>query len=243
MNESIHENNNVVKYISTPLIFDNGNLNTRIGLADKETPYFTFPTIVGNSHSEMNNNKFIGSDAINNKAELLNFVSPLNRGVIINWDEMEAIWDYSFNLLNSANLDDCRCVLTELVDNPSQNRMKTCEYFMEKFLVSKFLLINQSVLSMYNSAKTSGVLVDSGHSSSYIVPIYEGYTLRSNMNKLKLSGMDIHEYLTTLLNQISRKFTTKKSKELVYEIIKNHCYYSLNYEDEITKNSKFFFHI
>lgn len=229
--------NSEVNYSSTPLIFDFGNFNTRIGLAGNEQPNFIIPTIIGVSQNDINN-KFVGLDAINNKWDVMNFKSPMERGIIKEWDEMKNFCDYCFNLLKSSHFDDCRLVCSEPVNNPKENRMKICEYIMENCGVAKLLLINQSILSLYNSAKTNGIVVDSGHSNSFIVPIHEGYTLHSNVNKLDLGGLDIQEYLASLLNEITRKFSTRKSMDVTHEIIKNHCYFSLDFENEINQATK-----
>ena len=148
---------------------------------------------------------------------------------------MESIWEYCFDLLQYSQMDDCKCLLTEPMDNNKDNRMKTCEYFFEKFSVAKFLLINQSVLSFYNAAKTNGLIIDSGHSKTHIVPIYDGYALHSNAGVLKISGLDIQNSLMNALNQISRKFTSRRSMNLIQETIKNNCYFALDYEKELDK--------
>ena len=179
--------------------------------------------------------KFIGLQATEHKTEILRLKNPLERGSINDWNTMESIWEYSIDMLGYSKADDTRCLLTEVVDNNSEKRMKTCEYFFEKFGVAKFLLMNESLLSLYHSAKTSGVVVDSGHSSTYIVPIYEGYSLHSHVQKLKLSGYDIHNHLLQSLNQISRKFTTRKEVSIADDIIRNHCYFATNYEQENLK--------
>jgi len=104
--------------------------------------------------------------AIENKVNILRIKNPLERSIIADWNAMEDLWEYCFDLLKCSNIDDCRCLLTEIVDNPRENRMKTCEFFFEKFGVAKFLLMNQSVLALYNTAKTYGIVVDCGHSGS-----------------------------------------------------------------------------
>lgn len=156
---------------------------------------------------------------------------------------MENIWEYCFEKLGYSQVEDCRCLLTEIIDNSKENRMKTCQYFFERFGTSKFLLMNQSVLSLYNAAKTNGVIIDSGYSNTYVVPIYEGYALHSQVGKLKISGMDIENYLQKSLIEKDRKFTSRKFRNTLNELMKNNCYYALDYEFETKKASKRFLFI
>ena len=221
------------KYCSPPIIIDNGSLNTRIGISEHEQPKFIFPTLIGASESDPSS-ILVGNDAIENKTQTLRFQNPLERGLINDWQTMKIIWQYCFDKLQYSDVENCTCLLTEPVDNPTENRLKTCEYFFEHFNVGKFLLINQSVLSFYNTAKTNGVIIDSGHAKTQIVPIYDGYALHSNISVLKLAGLDVQSHLINALNQITRQFTTRKSLGIVSDIIKTKCYCALDYEKELS---------
>ena len=47
---------------------------------------------------------------------------------------------------------------------------------------------NQQVLSLYASSRTTGIVVDSGHARTHIVPIYEGFVLPHAVCSLPTSG-------------------------------------------------------
>ena len=44
------------------------------------------------------------------------------------------------------------------------------------------------MLSLYASAKTTGLVVDSGHSFTHVVPIYEGYLIPHGVISMSLAG-------------------------------------------------------
>jgi len=44
---------------------------------------------------------------------------------------------------------------------------------------------------MYSTGKVSGLVVESGESLTYTVPVFEGYALPHAMLKLELAGKDI----------------------------------------------------
>ena len=48
---------------------------------------------------------------------------------------------------------------------------------------------------MYSTGKVSGLVVESGESLSYTVPVFEGYALPHAMLKLEVAGQDVTQEL------------------------------------------------
>ena len=61
--------------------------------------------------------------------------------------------------------------------NPKLNREKMTEIMFDTFNVPSIFISIQSVLSLYSSGNTTGVVIDSGAGVTNTVPIYEGYAL------------------------------------------------------------------
>ena len=80
------------------LVFDNGSGMTKAGVAGDEAPKVVFPTVVGvprNREVPDPKDYYIGNDA-QAKRDILNLTSPVQRGYIQNWDDMEKVyleWD------------------------------------------------------------------------------------------------------------------------------------------------------
>ena len=69
----------------------------------------------------------------------------------------------------------------------------------EEFEVRSLYFANQPVLSLYASARTTGTVVDCGHSLTYCVPVYEGYAIPHATIKMPLAGKHLNSFLYELL--------------------------------------------
>ena len=77
----------------------------------------------------------------------------------------------------------------------------------EKFQVSSFYLALQQVLALFASGKTTGVVLDSGYSTTSAVPIYEGFALSHAIQKMNLAGKHLTDYLITLMKEEGTSFS------------------------------------
>eukprot|EP00928_Gymnodinium_smaydae_P081418 TRINITY_DN6494_c0_g2_i3.p1 TRINITY_DN6494_c0_g2~~TRINITY_DN6494_c0_g2_i3.p1 ORF type:complete len:251 (-),score=4.27 TRINITY_DN6494_c0_g2_i3:295-1047(-) len=55
------------------------------------------------------------------------------------------------------------------------------------------------LLSMYGSGRMSGLCVQCGHSTTQVVPFYEGFPILNAIVRTEFAGSDVSEYLATLL--------------------------------------------
>ena len=69
----------------------------------------------------------------------------------------------------------------------------------EEFDIPAYYLAIQSVLSLYSSGKTTGLVLDSGHGVTHAVPIFDCYALHHSIERNYLAGNDISEYMKKLL--------------------------------------------
>ena len=85
----------------------------------------------------------------------------------------------------------------------------------EVFNVPCLYVSVQSVLALYSSGRTSGVVLDSGDGISHTVPIYEGYAIPHAIQRINLAGKHLTEYLRKILDERGHSFTTAAELDIV----------------------------
>jgi hypothetical protein len=87
--------------------------------------------------------------------------------------------------------------------NPRANRAKTLQIMFETFNAGAAYIVPTSILALYASGRTSGLVIDSGHDITSAVPIFEGHVLSYGIQQTKTGGRHLSDYLRNLLNERS----------------------------------------
>ena len=133
------------------------------------------------------------------KRGMLNMRYPVDRGVAVSWEDMEAIWSHIFYNELEVSPEDYPVLLTEVPMNPKANREELTRILFETFGVPSLHVAVQAVLSMYSAGRTTGLVVESGHGVTCAVPVCEGYFLPHATVSSAVAGRDLSEYLEQLL--------------------------------------------
>ena len=102
----------------------------------------------------------------------------------------------------------------------------------KKFKVESLAIMNTSVLSLFSTGKTSGIVAEVGEGVSYTVPIFEGYALPHAIHKLDIAGQDITNEMMRSLSSEGVPIT-ENHYEYVREMKDQMCAVALNYENAI----------
>jgi actin-related protein len=99
----------------------------------------------------------------------------------------------------------------------------------EHFRVESLAILNTSVLSLFSTGKTTGMVVECGEGVSYTVPVFEGYAMPHAIHKLEIAGQDVTNELIRQLNE-EKVIINKDHFEYVRDMKEQMCAVALNFD-------------
>ena len=235
------------------IILDNGTHMQKTGMSGEDAPKACFRSLIGRQQARgeiqgsangkgQREEYYVGEEAMQRRF-IKHLDCPLEHGLVQDWDDMEKIWEHTFSQQlrlvvgndTEAEEDIAGVMLTEPPMNPKKNREQTTQIMFETFGVRRFYLAMQAVLSMYASGRTTGVVVDSGGSVTHSVPCFDGYSMSHAIQRIKLGGSDLDNYMCKLLPESgdhpnwwhgsAECYSTRIKEEL--------CYASMAFDEEV----------
>jgi len=146
---------------------------------------------------------------------------------------MTKVWDHTFYNGLRVEPTERPVHLTEAPKNPTKNRETMVEIFFDNFQVPAFYVSVQAVLSLYASARTTGLVYDSGDGVTHTVPVYDGFSLKHAVKRANLAGRDLTTYLADILSESGVSLTSTAEFDIVKDIKEKKCYVALNYDEEM----------
>ena len=220
------------------LVIDNGSGMVKAGFAGDDGPRAVFPSIVGRPRhvSVMvgvdDKDAYVGEEA-QSKRGILNLRYPIDRGIVIDWYDVEKIWHHTFYKELRVAPEEHSVLLTEVPRNPKANRETITQIMFETFNVPAMYAAAQAALSLYASGRTAGIVMDSGDGVSQISPIYEGYAVLHPTLQLDLAGRDLTSLMVELLAERGYSFASPSEREIVRDIKEKLSYMALDFDAEM----------
>src|SRR5690348_9145948 len=79
-------------------------------------------------------------------------------------------------------------LFTEPSVHNKENRIKLTETMFEKYSVPAMFICKSAVLSAFSCGRSTCLVFDSGHNSTYAVPVHDGYALQKSLLKFDVAG-------------------------------------------------------
>ena len=201
------------------LIIDSGGDSTKAGFGKDGYPCSILPTIVERVLSESGRiEKYVcvGQEKTERRLKTVN--CPIEHGYITNWDDMEAVWYHAFYIELKVEPEEHPVLLTESPIILKNNREKTTQIMFETFNTPALYISNSALLSLYGAGRTTGIVLESGHTASHTAPVFSGSLLSHATQRLALAGIQLTDYLTEclLLNSCSERAVRHIKEKLIY---------------------------
>jgi actin-related protein len=209
------------------VIIDNGSYMVKAGTADKKAPTLEYRCLVGTNIDSKEEHAY-PEDIEAGMEDNYKFSCPLDEfGRVKEKTQMGNFWERILKKLPEQ--EDFKVLLTEPphelkgINSAQENREKMMT--LMEYGVSACYIANEAQLALYSTGKTSGTVVDLGHSMTYVTPIYEGYVLNQAVQMAEFGGWKADEFLKGKISEVDwTKYSTQKHLALIKE---KHCKVSL----------------
>ena len=187
------------------LVFDFGTKTSKVGYAGEDTPRHVFPSHIGSTtsattlKSKDHHDHIIGTEETFTPRQGLEFQSAFEDGLVQDWNLYEKLWLHSFKKL-SLNPSEQPIILNDACWNTKQNREKLCELAFETFKLPGFYLGRSAVLSAFAAGRSTALVIESGHATTSVVPVFDGYIVKKAIQKANIGG----EYISNQVHQFSK---------------------------------------
>ncbi|CAI7617117.1 unnamed protein product [Penicillium glandicola] len=225
---------------TSAIVIDNGSHLVKAGWSFDKNPRFAVPPVMSRYRDRKLNRQcqFIGYDAYvdaTTRGQLRNGFDP-GSSVVGNWDVMEGVLDYVFLKLgvDGANGGVGRPILmTEPIANTAYSRKMMNEILFECYSAPSVAYGIDSLFSYRYNGGTDGLIVDSSHTSTHVIPVMNSKPMLSNCTRLNWGGLQSAEYLMKLMKLKYPTFPTRLTDAQMEEMVHKHCYVSQDYDREL----------
>ncbi|KAI1857664.1 hypothetical protein JX265_011079 [Neoarthrinium moseri] len=222
------------------IVIDNGSSAVRAGWSFESQPRFTLPPIMAKYRDRKlgKTYSFAGADcyADTNARGHIRNAFEVGSGVVSNWDVMEHVLDWTFLKLGMNAAEggiDMPIVLTEAVANLPYSRKSMNEIIFECYGAPSLATGIDSLFSYRYNKGTTGLVVSSSYSSTHVIPVYNSKAMLAQAIRLNWGGWHASEYLLKLIRLKYPSFPGKLNASQAEHMIRDHCYVSKSYDDEV----------
>eukprot|EP00437_Effrenium_voratum_P021592 CAMPEP_0181409596 /NCGR_PEP_ID=MMETSP1110-20121109/6900_1 /TAXON_ID=174948 /ORGANISM="Symbiodinium sp., Strain CCMP421" /LENGTH=364 /DNA_ID=CAMNT_0023532107 /DNA_START=51 /DNA_END=1146 /DNA_ORIENTATION=- len=217
------------------VVVDAGSCLCKAGFSGEDTPRAVFPSVVGRLRHRVVmvgvdfRDVYVGDDALA-KRGMLSIRYPIERGIAVNWEDMQSIWSHIFYNELEVSPEEYPVLLTEPSVSPKANHEQLIRIMFEAFNVPSLHVALQPVLSMYAVGRTTGVVLQSGHGVTCAVPVCEGFCLPHATKSLPVAGRELSEYLEQLLTERGFYFNSSHEREILQDMKEKLCWVALDFD-------------
>ncbi|ONH65843.1 Actin-related protein 5 [Cyberlindnera fabianii] len=220
-----------------PIAIDFGSSALRVGMTSQKGPQINIPMLISKYRDRKSGKSmtFVGDDVFLDPSIKAQARSPFDGAFVTNWEYVEQILDYSFKHIgvSSSGRVDNPIVLTERPGASLLQRKGYYELLYETYGVNKVALGIDSLFSYHQNNGHTGIVIGTGHESTHVIPVVSGKALMPEAKRLNWGGHQASNYMSNLLSLKYPYFPSKITNYQVDNIVKDFCYVSKNYNQEL----------
>ncbi|KAF2281549.1 actin-like ATPase domain-containing protein [Westerdykella ornata] len=225
----------------TAIVIDNGSSAVRAGWSFDSKPRISFPPLMARYRDRKLNRTFtfVGSDVYSDgtaRGQAKNIYEP-GSNIINNWDVQEGVLDYCFIKLGVDGQNgsiDRPIVMTEPVANLGYTRKTMSEILFECYGAPSVAYGIDSLFSYSYNGGRHGLVVSSSYTATHVIPVVDSKAVLSQATRLNWGRFQSAEYLLKLLRLKYPAFPGKISDTQAEDLVREHCYVSQDYEQELS---------
>jgi len=221
------------------VVIDAGSGSIKAGWAGEDAPRVVIPNLVLDASSQAlpvgaishasQKGVLFGVDAqkavsaSSGSGSTLYVNNPVKRGNVHDWDSMEKILEHVLTEeLHLDSIDDVSVLITTNARSGAETRERLADILFRSFKVGSVGMANASILSLFSTGRTTGVVVDSGEGVTSTLPVFEGFALSHSFRQMDIAGSDITSYLKKVLVERGLKFD-ESNTDVVRDIKEKLC--------------------
>ena len=203
----------------TPIVIDTGACKIKAGFAQEEVPRVVFSSSVAR---EKNQSFLFGREALAS-----NYCSPVvESGKIICQESLLSLWNMVLQEKLGALPNERPLLISISTISNKLTKEIYAQMCFEALTSPQIMLVSSSLLVLYSSGRTSGTIVDCGHSLCTAVPIDEGAPQKMWQTISSSAGVELDRVLAKELNFDGKDYSQLQS------IKESHCKIPMHYETE-----------
>jgi len=215
--------------VDSALVLDFGSSSVKAGWSGEDTPRSLFPSVTTNLKAqeirgarEIRRAESLESciSSINTLDQDVRLTHPIQKGKIVDWSAMEKLIEHTFSVELDAFPESLSAPVL-IAESPcidKADRAKLCHILFEAFKVSGVCFANSSVLSLFASGRTRGIVLETGAAVSHAVPIFDGFALPHAILKLEAGGEDVTIALKNLLKRTGRDLSLLQMRDIKHQL-------------------------
>lgn len=194
------------------VVLDLGSTSLKAGFAGDDHPVALVDGSQG-LHRKTTQKRF--SEHFQNKVDQVGH--PIVRGRVDDWEDLEYLWQYALDQELGVDPEASTVFLTTSPICSHRDREQMAEILFSKLNAKGGCIGSKSVMSLFSTGRTRGIVLQVGGGQTSSVPIFEGFPLRHATKMIEFAGEDMTNYLA---NQLGISL----SADIVREIKEKTCW-------------------